>query len=188
MSFKRTAATVALVIAATAGPADACRMAAPLNLEDVRYADAVVIGRIVDYHVVRDVESRRKMLANPKLPRDLRRYYQGRNGLLSDYARFTVKTASVLVGQAAERFAVTWDNSTFAEPETMPTGPYVIALRRPSSPMPPLRGPSATIVLKPDGLTLLQAPCSTPFLFKSGSEEAREVIRLTQANLFSPAQ
>ena len=34
---------------------------------------------------------------------------------------------------------VTWDNSTFGEPQSMPSGQYMIALRRLTSPLPPLR-------------------------------------------------
>jgi hypothetical protein len=53
-------------------------------------------------------------------------------------------------------------------------------LRRPASGIPPLRGPSATIMpnREPKSLAVLQAPCSSPFLFESTSKEARAVQRI----------
>lgn len=62
----------------------------------------------------------------------------------------------------------------------MAAGSYLIALRRPASAIPPLRGPSATIMPSPDpnSLTLLQAPCSSAFLYEVGSEQARAVRRI----------
>ena len=111
---------------------------------------------------------------------ELRKSLEQQTSYLSDYARFDVVVDEVLVGKAPKTFSVTWDNSTFGEPETLPSGPYVIALRDPAAAMPPIRGPSATIVANPDPgtLTLLQAPCSSPFMFESTSEEAAAVRKL----------
>ena len=77
-------------------------------------------------------------------------YEDPQESLLPDYARFDVQVKEVLVGRAPNRLSVTWDNSTFGEPEQMAAGPYLIALRRPGSASPPLRGPSATIFPTPD--------------------------------------
>lgn len=178
-----TAATTAFVSAS--GPAQACRLPAPLVLDDVRFADVVVVGRIRNYRIVRDEEFRRKMLDNPKISADMRRFYEGPDTLLSDYARFDVDVDRVLAGKAPSSVSVTWDNSTFGEPEKMATGPFLIALRRSDSRTPPLRGPSATILpsREPLVLTVLQAPCSTPFLFESTSEKADAVRLLLRAKL-----
>lgn len=170
-------AVAALPLALMSGPVHACRMHAQLELSDVRYADVVLIGRVSHYRIIRDVEFRRKMLANPKLPPDMRKFYQGPNGLLSDYASFDVEVDQVLAGKATTSISVTWDNSTFGVPEKMAAGPFLIALRRPDSKIPPLRGPSATILpsREPRSLTVLQAPCSSPFIFESTSDEARTI-------------
>jgi hypothetical protein len=167
----------ALVCLCASTPAGACRFSPPLNPDDVSYADLVVVGRISHYRIVRDMEFRRKMLANPKLPADMRKFYEGPGTLLPDYARFDVEIDEVLLGKAPRRITVTWDNSTFGEPEKMAPGPYLIALRRASSAMPPLRGPSATIMPnpEPDKLAVLQAPCAPAFILETSRDEAGKV-------------
>ena len=111
------------------------------NLADVRLADVVVIGRISNYRIVRNEP-----------------------GLVSGHARFDVQVDEVLVGRASGRLSVTWYNSTFAVPDQMPAGTYLIALRRPGSTIMPSPDPNA--------LTPLQAPCSSAFILEIGSEEA----------------
>ena len=178
-----------LAVAASAAawvpaPSHACRMYVQPNLEDVYYADVVVIGRVSNYRIVRDEAFRRRMLASPSLPADMRRLYEDpRQSLMTDHARFDIQVDDVLVGGAPARLSVTWDNSTFGEPDQMPDGPYLIALRRPGSATPPLRGPSATIMPSPDpdALTLLQAPCSSAFIYEIGSDEARTVRGILDA-------
>lgn len=162
----------------------ACRVYVRATLEDVRFADVVVVGRVSGYRIVRDEAFRRRMLASPRLSPDLRKIYSDpRETLLSDYARFEIRVEEVLAGSAPGRLSVTWDNSTFGEPDRMAPGPYLIALRRPTSARPPLRGPSATILPNPDpkALTLLQAPCSGAFIYEVGSEEARTIRNLLKA-------
>jgi len=185
VSFERlwVALTAALSAMTAAAPAHACRMNAPVNIEDVRFADVVVVGRISNYRIVRDHEFRRKMLASPHMRPEDRKHYGPQTSLLPDYARFDIEVDQVLAGRAPKKFSATWDNSTFGEPETMAAGPYVIALRRTTSRMPPLRGPSATIfgTREPGLLTLLQAPCSSPFLFERDSDRARTVRRVLAA-------
>ena len=175
--------TAALALAWAGGPAHACRIYARLDINDVKHADVVVVGRVSSYQIVRDVEFRRKMLANPKLPRDRREFYEGTSSVLGDYARFDVQVDRVLAGAAPTSLSVTWDNSTSGEPETMRAGPFLSALRKSHSKMPPLRGPSATILpsREPASLTVLQAPCSSPFIFESTSEEARAIRLLLEA-------
>lgn len=153
-------------------------MTVPVKLEDVRYADVVVIGHIHDYRIVRDGAFRKRMMALPDLPLGMREMYQDpKKNLLSDYARFNVEVEQTLVGRVAGKISVTWDNSTFGEPEQMEPGRYLIALRRPTSTLPPLRGPSATTLPNPDptALTLLQAPCSSAFIYRIESEQARTI-------------
>jgi hypothetical protein len=119
---------------------------------------------------------------NPTLSPESKSFYEGKNSLLSDYTRFNIQVDKVISGSASAVIAATWDNSTFSLPETMPDGPYVIALRRPQSPVPPLRGPSATIFpnQEPDLLTVLQAPCAQPFLFEANSAEAQAVLKILE--------
>ena len=133
-------------------PAHACITSVPVELADIEYADVVVVGRIDSYERV------------------------GNEELISSYAKFDVLVDEVLLGTAPQVVSVTWDNSTFGEPATMQPGPFLIALRDPGYRMPPLRSSGSIFPNpKPDLLTLLQAPCSSPFMFANGSEEAKAI-------------
>lgn len=183
MQRRRWFAAAFVLAVAASQPAFACRMHSPIVLDDVRYADVVLVGRISGYQIVRDEAFRQRRLSDPNLAPDLRRIYEGRQSLLSDYARFEIHVDEVLFGNAPNRLSVTWDNSTFGEPEEMAAGPFLIALRQSSSTMPPLRGPSGTVLpnAEPNLYTVLQAPCSSPFLFESTSNEASIVRQIVAA-------
>ena len=166
------------------GPAQACRMHARTVLADVQYADAVVVGRIAGYRIVRDEEFRRRMLKSWNLPDDLRKIYRDPDKtLMGDYARFDIRVAQVLAGRAPRTVRVTWSNSTFGLPKSLPGGPLLIALAGPGGKRPPLRGPSATIMpnREPGLPTILQAPCASPFMFAANSNEARAIRRILLA-------
>lgn len=182
--MKRSLFAVAAVLALAASqPAVACRIYSPIDLQDVQYADVVLVGRISNYRIIRDEAFRRERLSRPNLSPEDRALYGGPTSLLTDYARFEVEVVEVLHGKAPKRLSVTWDNSTFGEPDQMPAGPFLMALRHPSSAGPPLRGPSATFFpnAEPELPRLLQAPCSSPFLFESASVEANTVRWLLDA-------
>lgn len=169
-----------LVCVSASQPALACRVRAHIDLSDVRYADVVLVGRISNYRIIRDQGFRNRMLNNPNLAPHMREIYEGQQSLLPDYAVFDIEVAEVVAGVASSRLSATWDNSTFGEPENMPSGPFLMALRNPSSPTPPLRAPSAAIFPTPDPTlpTLLQTPCAGPFLFEYDGEQAAEVRRI----------
>lgn len=160
-------ATAALALTFSAGRAHACFSEAPLILEDIRYADVVVVGRIEGYRIEKDWGEWFRSGAF------------GSKQRLSDYAQFQVVVRQTLKGRPAQILTAIWDNSTYGAPKRMPSGEYLIALRSPTSKTPPLRGPSATISPPPGRhLTVLQAPCAPAFLFKSESTEARGVRRI----------
>ncbi|WP_395022720.1 hypothetical protein [Dongia sp.] len=177
-------ATLLLALTSAAAPAQACMAVAPLEPADIKYADVVVIGRIANYTIVLDQawrEEMKKRAQEPGISPELKEFYLTDRGFLTDYAKFDVLVDEVLVGKAPEALTVTWDNSTFSEPESMPSGPFLIALTDPRKGlMLPLRGPSATIMPNPEpaALTVLQAPCSDAFIFETTSEEARASLRI----------
>ena len=144
MPSLRPAAFAATALLLGSEPAYACRYDAPLVLDDVRSADLVVVGRIKKYRKLRN------------------------------YARFSIDVREFIKGNGPSKLIVTWNNSTFGEPDKLPSGPFLIALRWPNSKELPLRGPSATVFRspEPDVLTVLQAPCSRPFIFESRGAEA----------------
>lgn len=174
------AVLVALPVMLAAKPASACRTMANLRFDDIKYASVIVIGRITNYEIVLDQAARQRhkeMLARPDWPPEARKLLSEQQHFLSDYARFDVLVDEVLVGKPQAVLSVTWDNSTFNEPDKMEEGPFLIALREPDAKIPPLRGPSATIMpsLEPQKLTVLQAPCAPPFMFKAATAEAKKV-------------
>lgn len=176
---------VAITVMFAAGPAPACFMRAPLDFRDIALADIVVMGEIRKYHVVEDQEARQSWQEYVEtLPPADKAFFGQPRGFLSDYARFQVTIETVLKGDVEALqdtiLEATWDNSTFREPETLPPGSYLIALRNTRSPIPPLRGPGATFFPspEPDLLTVLQAPCAPAFLFGTWTREAKETFKL----------
>jgi hypothetical protein len=96
---------------------------------------------------------------------------------LTDYARFDVVVNEVLLGEASTVLSVTWHNLTYGEPETMPAGPYLIAIRDPHSD-PAFTGTRVDgLVQSPDQRSpvVLQTICSEPFIFSVSSERARAI-------------
>ena len=134
----------AAVLAAT--PAQACRMDRPIDLQDVRMAEIVVVGRISNYRIVRSGRPPRAM---------------------ASYARFDIQVEEVLLGTAPRRMTVSWYNSTFALPDQLATGPLLFALRRTTE----------QVGSRPP-VTVLQRPCSSPFMFEARSTQARQLRRL----------
>lgn len=164
----------------TGGIASACMTQAPIDLHDVEYADVVIVGTVANYQIVRDPTARefhKKLMAKMKDPPES---LKNVSGFMSDYARFDIVVDHALTGAAPKTVAVTWDNSTFGEPDHLPSGLLLFALRKSHSKIPPLRGPSATVLpnREPNLLTLLQAPCARPFMFENSSEQALRVRQI----------
>lgn len=169
--MRRFPAVLALAVAMTAAPswATACAMYRPWDPQDVRDADAVVVGRVSGYRVVLDQEGRRRnreiMARDPEMAAILGRGEP--RGLLSDVASFDLRVDQVLVGSVPRRMRVRWDPSTFGSPDEMPDGRYLVALRVPG---PDARDPSAFMVFR--------QPCSGAFLLPGGSPDAVAVLRV----------
>lgn len=144
--IQRAAFAIALACLTASTPAYACIDIAKFNIEDIRQADVVVSGVLSDYEIVE----------------------VGNGGPIHDYAILTVKVDGTLKGTAPKTLRLSWDNSTFAEPEGMNVGSRIlVAGSDPESTHLPVRGPSATVFSAPRGdmFRLLQAPCSDAFLF-----------------------
>ncbi len=141
-------------LTSVADPAHACILLVPIELAQIRQADVVVMGRISNYAIIRDA--------------------------FSQYAQFDVLADGVVVGEAPETLTVMWENSTFELPDSMPSGPFLIALRdlRPS--IADFKASGATLPPGPEPapFLVLQAPCSDPFMFKSGSDSARAALEI----------
>ncbi|PYB77002.1 hypothetical protein [Rhizobium wuzhouense] len=156
-----------------ASPAFACAKRAPLRLEDVSFADHVVLARVTRFEMVRDEEAHRraqdlmaKLAPGRPQPTKVR--------LMSDYARINLAVDEVLLGNAVESLTVSWVSPPYNEDFPLPSGAFVIALRNPASPIPPLRGASATILppREPGLLQVLQAPCASAFFFAETDKNA----------------
>lgn len=143
------------------GTAYACIDIAKFEITDIRQADVIVSGELEDYEKVTVKDQ----------------------GSLSDYAILTVKVRGWLKGKSAPTMRLSWDNSTFDEPNGMAIGaPVIVAGIDPNAAQPPLRGPSATMFAAPrtDMFRVLQAPCSGPFIFAASNEletDLRAILR-----------
>src|SRR5262245_66328864 len=91
------AVMVSLGLMMAAMPASACYTPASLQIEDIKYASVVVVGRIVNYEIVRPTDEVSKYW----------RKTSGEKDVLSDYARFNVLVDEVLVGQPPKVITVT---------------------------------------------------------------------------------
>jgi hypothetical protein len=181
--MRRWIASILGLAVLAAEPVFACRFHSAAVLEDVQYADLVLVGRIRSYHIVRDEALRERMLAAPDLLPNLRSLYEDpRHLLMTDYARVEIDVEEELLGNAPRPLIITWYGFGSGDRERLGAGPFLIALRRPSSPMPPLRGPSARFFpnAEPDLYTILEAPCSGAFVFEDGGEDANIVRRLAE--------
>lgn len=164
------AMVVSLSILFMASPSSACRARAALEISDIHYASVVVVGRIENYEIVQATDERSNFWRSKSRSKRI----------LSDYARFEVVVDEVLAGHPPQVIPVTWNNSTFGEPEAMKAVPYLIGLREPGSKTPPLRGPSATTLPtpEPESLTVLQAPCAQAFILEATSADVQEIRAL----------
>lgn len=168
------ALTLGVLIAAVPSVADACRRPATLDIDHVRYADVVAIGRITDYRIVLDQQARRErrrlLESSPTFGGDLRETLEKQTEFLSDYASFEFSVDDVLHGKPGRKLRVKWNNSTFAEPESLRPGPYLIALD--------VAGAGEEMIGRTtQEYRLLQEPCAPPFLFEVGSEHALAIQR-----------
>lgn len=116
----------------------------------------MVIGRISNYAIVRDASSY--------------------------YAQFDVLADGVVVGEAPETLTVMWWNSTFQLPDSMPSGPVLIAMRDLRPAIAAFKASGATLPPGPEPapFKVLQEPCADPFIFLSGSDEARDALEILQ--------
>jgi hypothetical protein len=76
MKVHRFPAALALALMAASEPAQACMKFEKLNIDDIEYADVVVIGRISKYKIVLDPIARQdhqKLLTDPKMPAERRK-------------------------------------------------------------------------------------------------------------------
>jgi hypothetical protein len=131
----------------------ACRVEKPFEPKVVWYADVVVIGRVANYRMA--------------------------NG----YARFDIVVDRSLKGIPPAKIPATWDNSTFAYPDTMPSTRFLIALRSsaPVRAMP--NGQTASVIQNPlpGVMTVLQEVCAQPFLLPGNSKDAADVRAALEA-------
>ncbi len=144
MPLRHWYAVMALPLMLTSEPAFACRFQREPNLNEVKQADVIVIGKITEYQVIRH------------------------EGAVS-YSRFIVQVDQAIVGTASDRFPVTWENSTFGQPEKMAEGPYLIALHAGSTGDYITGSPHR----EPNVMSVLQEPCSRAMMFEVSSNEAR---------------
>jgi hypothetical protein len=154
-----------LAAAGVAEPAQACRITRPLELEPIRNADAVFTGRLIRYDLV-----------SPQRPQTF-----------PQYALLTVRVDRVLKGRASGDVVLFWLNSTFGFPRRMAFTSVLVAaqhddlaLWRPS--------PSRDRLLAryPGLMSVLQQPCSVPFILRSTRTNVELVTTVLRGGRVGP--
>ena len=153
MKWMQRSTVMSVVIGFQAAPAFACFSPAAMDFRDIFMADIVVQGFVEKMDIVQS----------------------GR----AYYGRFKINVIKAILGTPPSVLTVTWQNSTFELPKIL-NGSYVIALRHARSSQPPLRSGSGVVweTPEPEHPTVLQAPCSQPFIFEARSEQARAVTQV----------
>jgi hypothetical protein len=147
----------------------ACMSNLPLRPEDARQADVVFTGRLLKYERV-----------SPDGQESLR-----------NYGLFTIRIETVLKGQITGDIQLYWWNSTFAIPTEWTRGEnLLVAAIHADHPGLPLRGPSATVFpsRRPDLLQVLQAPCSSAFIFPSSPDNIETMQAVLAGKLGNDAR
>lgn len=151
---------LAALLAIMPAAAEACIDIAPFAVEDIREADVVLTGELIDYETV----------AGPK------------DYSLNEYGLLTFRVDGVLKGKVAREVQLYWWNSTFGMPEEMDEGERMIVAAADTAKPLPLQVGSAYVQgsTRPELLNVLQAPCSAPFIFpyaESTAENIKSLLR-----------
>jgi hypothetical protein len=146
-------AAVAALSVFIAAPTLACEMHAPFDINDAKNADLVVVGEIENYELVPFPQS-----ADPH------------------YAQFDVFVDKFLHGKSTTKVTVKWTNSTFGFPDSLPSGPVLIALEKP---MPvSTRSAASQSLFDGESYTVVQAACSGPFMLNPSEEVVLSIGRV----------
>ncbi|MDA7788027.1 hypothetical protein N8940_02205 [Sphingomonadaceae bacterium] len=163
-----------LTVLLVSGKVEACGFYVPPELENIADADLVVIGNLSNYRINRDMEFREERLADPETPVHLRQLYEDPKGSIgSDFSTFNVEVKEVLVGKTSKTvIPVSWENSTFNQPEKMDAGSYLIGLVYPPDISKRKYVPR---YLKAGNMHPLQRPCSSAFIMAADNPSYNEV-------------
>jgi hypothetical protein len=150
----------------------ACSMVAPRILEDVLYADIVVIGQIKSSARILP----REHYVYCKLNKVFNAKKCAEKNYMTDYYRITISVGEVIIGLPARTLVFT---SAYV-PDKRSTISYLIALQSSNSKQLPLRGPSATIFPSPEPNIprLLGAPCAPSFLIEGDKPDVTTIRQI----------
>lgn len=169
-----------VVVGAIAGAqsASACYSIEALDLNLVKLADIVVVGRITNYRLVPfpvdpATKERRERFFG-KMPPELRKQL-GYPIQDYPYAIFDIAVDEVLFGNAEQKLNVTWRYGISREIEQMSQGQYLVALQNREAPPPSPDGSNFHPNILPDRPNVLQPRCRGGFVFRADSESANAV-------------
>jgi len=156
--FVRCAAVIGLIAVSSDG-ANACAMVGTLNLDNVRYADIVVVGRLSNYRV----------------------HLEQRDSGTWRIGMVDLRIEQVLKGEAPESISVAIDDRGRGLSPRLTDGPQLVAIRIADSGSP--RGPRSVwgqiipITEVVSRFSVMEEPCEGPFILDAGSDDAITVVR-----------
>lgn len=162
-------------------PVQACQGYEAPQLQEAQNADAVVIGRIYNYRIIRNDYFRKRELARNNLTQQKRKMYMDPKRILgADYARFDVQVEKTISGKAAKTITVTQIIARNFKQDPKWTRRYLMALYRPFPVSTPTAGKNPERLIDPRFTTwyIPQPPCSAALMFDSESEDAKAIRKL----------
>lgn len=155
-----------LMITAAPVPAMACALYHPLEPEDVRRADVVVIGRLSHFRREVSADSLRWFAENRDRSRPSWMPDLGARPP-RDLTSFAVTVEQVAKGRAPSRINVVWHMSNISPPERLRDGRYLIGLNHPRPETP----------IKAD-FVVFGGMCSGAFIYPAGGQKAVAALRV----------
>ncbi len=157
-----------------AQPVAACIFYRPVDPEKVEFADRVVSSRVTHFEMVRDEDAHRRATETLASLVPESAHATGVR-LMTDYARLTLSVEETLKGEPAKEIEAIWANPPYSERFPFVPGRYLLALRKPTSPIGTGSGAFIPASPQPAALQILDIPCAPSFVLREGSKEALAV-------------
>lgn len=147
----------------------------PRDPADLRYAAAVVVGRISGVERIIDPKPRESILKEKTT--DPSSYWNKApmpTRFMGDYVRFRFTVDEVLVGATPRSITVAWGDFVYPLPKNLESESHLIAVVRRETPGAHGLNPIATITdtMKNEEWFVLQQPCSRAFMEPADSKDA----------------
>ena len=170
-----TAFAVSLTLAA---PGQACIMPVPFDINDVKKADIVVLGRIKNYEIVQDQKARKRrtelLAGDTTMSPESRKVMEEQKYFQTDYARFEIHVDEAIKGSPPKVIGLTWNNSGKPKPGKSDVLLFALKSYEPRAPSPELSSKTGSMAGQRI-YSILGHPCSGAFILEPAKENISSV-------------